>query len=200
MSQANVEIVERMTDAFNRRDVDAWMECATPDCELLPAMPKAVERAGYRGRTGVEAYVGEITETWEEYRLVPDESRDLVERVLMLGRIEVRGKGSGTPVTAIRGLLEEWLGSYKQFEMEVEVIVFDPAQALAFGDVLVGREAFRNEVTAAQEFFGARYKPSEVRAAGESQVLCRGEIGGIGAASGIEGYDRMSTLLPSATG
>lgn len=76
------------------------------------------------------------------------------------------------------------------------VIVFDPAQALAFGgDSLVGREAFRNEVNAAQQFFGARYKPSEVGAAGESQVLCRGEIGGIGAASGIEGYDRMSTLF-----
>ena len=76
------------------------------------------------------------------------------------------------------------------------VIVFDPAQALAFGgDSLVGRETFRNEVNAAQQFFGARYKLSEVRAAGESQVLCRGEIGGIGAASGIEGYDRMSTLF-----
>jgi hypothetical protein len=34
------------------------------------------------------------------------------------------------------------------------VIVFDPAQALAFGDSLVGREAFRNEVNAAQQFFG----------------------------------------------
>jgi ketosteroid isomerase-like protein len=108
VSQANVEIVKRMTDAFNRRDVDAWMECATPDCELLPAMPRAVERAGYRGRTGVEAYVGEITETWEEYRLVPDEFRDLGERVLMLGRIEVCGKGSGTPVDAPFGAISEF--------------------------------------------------------------------------------------------
>ena len=66
------------------------------------------------------------------------------------------------------------------------VIVFDPTQALAFGDSLVGREAVRHEVNAAQQFFGARYKLSEVRAAGDSQVLCRGEIGGIGAASGID--------------
>jgi len=75
------------------------------------------------------------------------------------------------------------------------VIVFDPAQALAFGERLVGRDAFRNEVKTAQQFFGARYKPSEVRLVGVSQVLCRGEIGGIGAASGMEGYDRMSTLF-----
>jgi hypothetical protein len=54
------------------------------------------------------------------------------------------------------------------------VIVFDPAQALAFGERLVGRDAFRNEVKTAQQFFGARYKPSEVRLVGESQVLCRG--------------------------
>src|SRR5436190_6912548 len=71
---------------------------ARPLTASCTAMPRAVERAGYRGCTGVETYVGDITETWEEYRLVPDEFRDLGERVLMLGRIEVRGKGSGTPV------------------------------------------------------------------------------------------------------
>lgn len=48
---------------------------------------------------------------------------------------------------------------------------------------------------ATQKFWDARYKASEVRAVGEQQVLCRGEIGGTGAASGIEGYDSMSTLF-----
>src|ERR1700745_2847346 len=81
---------------------------ATPDYELLPGMPRKKERVGYRGGTGVETYVGDITETWEEYRLVPDEFRDLGERVLMLGRIEVRGKGSGTPVDAPFGAISEF--------------------------------------------------------------------------------------------
>lgn len=38
MSVENVEIVKRAVDAFNRRDLDAFMECVTPDIEFTTAM------------------------------------------------------------------------------------------------------------------------------------------------------------------
>lgn len=48
-----------------------------------------------RGRDGMEAYFREVEETWADYRLVADEVRDLGDQVLVIGRIEVRGRASG---------------------------------------------------------------------------------------------------------
>jgi hypothetical protein len=39
-----------------------------------------------------------LRDAWEELRLVPDEFRDLGDRVLLLGKLEGRGKGSGVQV------------------------------------------------------------------------------------------------------
>jgi uncharacterized protein len=100
MSQENVEIVERAMEAFNRRDLDAYDDLFTPDFEWLPALPSNVEGDGYVAREGVERYFGEINETWEEFRVVAEEYRDLGGRVLMLGRMEGRGRGSGVKVDA----------------------------------------------------------------------------------------------------
>src|SRR6202011_4168764 len=64
-------------DAFNRRDADLIADLTTPDFEWFPALPGNVEGGGYRGREGIETYLGEIRDTWEELRVVGDEFRDL---------------------------------------------------------------------------------------------------------------------------
>jgi ketosteroid isomerase-like protein len=76
-----------------------------PDFEWFPAFPGIVEGGGYRGREGVKTYYREIDETWEEYRVFGDEFRDLGESVLLLGRLEGRGKGGGVPVTSPMGMI-----------------------------------------------------------------------------------------------
>ena len=104
MSQANVEIAKRVIDAFNRRDVDAIFECVNPDVEWLPAMPVTFGGGPLRGREGIESYIREVSDTWEEYRVVGQDFRDLgYEEVLVLSRIEGRGAGSGGLVDAAMG-------------------------------------------------------------------------------------------------
>src|ERR1700676_531299 len=105
MSQANVEIVKRAMDAFNRRDADFIVEVATADFEWFPALPGAVEGSGYRGREGIETYLMEIRDTWEEVRVLGDEFRDLGSRVLVLGRAEGRGRASGVSVETPHGFV-----------------------------------------------------------------------------------------------
>jgi|ERR1700730_14195945 len=97
MSEANVETVKQAIDAFNRRDLGNWSEIARADYTLFSPMFD-VEGNSYRGREGVETYFGEIRDAWEEYRLVAEEFRDLGDRVLVLGRLEGRGRGSGVQV------------------------------------------------------------------------------------------------------
>src|SRR5580704_2460976 len=53
MARDKVEVARRVTDAFNRRDVDgAFAELVTPDFEWYPAVVRALAGGGYRGREG----------------------------------------------------------------------------------------------------------------------------------------------------
>jgi ketosteroid isomerase-like protein len=82
------------------------------------------------------------------------------------------------------------------------VVTVDPA--LDVGGIeerIVGLEVLRHTVRAnLQDFWGGRYKATDVRAVGEHQVLCRGEWGGVGAASGIELYVSLSVLFTLRNG
>jgi ketosteroid isomerase-like protein len=99
MSQENVEVVKRAIDAFNRRDADGLAEFLTPDCEWFPAMLREVEGMSFQGREGLDEYFAAVSDTWEEFRIVVDEFRPFGDdRVLGLGRIEGRGRGSGVQV------------------------------------------------------------------------------------------------------
>jgi ketosteroid isomerase-like protein len=53
MASANVEIVKRVTDAYNRADVEAFAEVITPDFELSPWISGTVDSDSYRGREGL---------------------------------------------------------------------------------------------------------------------------------------------------
>jgi ketosteroid isomerase-like protein len=110
MSQDNVEIAKRVVDAFNRRDVEDFFLLAAPDFEWFPAMAGTVEGGGYRGRDGIEKYLVDIGEAWEEYRVFAEEFRDLDDRVVMLGRIEGRGRGSHAWIDSPTGTIFEFLG------------------------------------------------------------------------------------------
>ena len=99
MSRDKVDVVRRLADAYNRRDVDrAFAELVTCDFEWYPATTSALDGSGYRGREGLERFWSDTSENWEEFRMIADEFRDLGDRVLVLGRLKGRGKGSGAPV------------------------------------------------------------------------------------------------------
>jgi ketosteroid isomerase-like protein len=93
-----VEVAKRSVDAFNRRDVDALLDLGTPDWVLSSQLLDS--GADFRGREGIERFYAMLSESWEEFRSVVDDYRDLGDRVLLLGRNTGRGKGSGVTVDA----------------------------------------------------------------------------------------------------
>jgi ketosteroid isomerase-like protein len=83
----------------NRRDVDGlFAALATPDFEYYPAIVRTVDGGGYRGREGVERFRIDAEEHWQDLRNIAEEFRHLGDRVLVLGRLKGRGKGSGAAV------------------------------------------------------------------------------------------------------
>jgi ketosteroid isomerase-like protein len=110
MSHQNVEIVEWGLDAFNRLDTEILIGLVTLDCEWFPAMAGVIEGDAYRGIEGVERYVEEVRNTWEELHIHADDVRDLGDRVLVLGRADARGRGSGVRVSMPLGMVYEFRG------------------------------------------------------------------------------------------
>ena len=99
MARDKVDVVKRLVDASNRRDVDrAFAELLTPDFECHPAIVGALHGTVYRGREGVERFAADTSENWEELQNVAAEFRDLGDLVFVLGRLKGRGKASGAPV------------------------------------------------------------------------------------------------------
>jgi ketosteroid isomerase-like protein len=95
VSQENLELLRRGIEAWNRREVDAWLDLGTPDVEWMPAGPAAVEQAVYRGHDEVRNGIAAVFETWEVFELQEGEVRDLGESTLWLGRVRMRGNASG---------------------------------------------------------------------------------------------------------
>jgi uncharacterized protein len=99
MSQENVEVVKRLHDAFNARDLDGFSAQTTADFEWSPSMV-AIEGEVFIGRGGIEAYFARMIEGWDWFRVEDGEFRDLGDFVMWSGRLDGRGRLSGVPVSA----------------------------------------------------------------------------------------------------
>ncbi len=109
MSRENVEVATQAIDAFNGSDIDVFAALTTPDFEWSPSMA-AIDGETYRGREGIEKYFGTLDNAWEKFHILRDGFRDLGDLVVMLGRLEGRGKGSGAPVNSPLGMVFDFRG------------------------------------------------------------------------------------------
>jgi ketosteroid isomerase-like protein len=106
----HVELAKEGLEAFNRRDVEGMLATLDPEVELVP-LRAILQGERYRGYEQFKSYLTGLAEDWDEFTVAPDEFRELdSERVLILGTIHARGRGSGVEVnypaawiTTVRG-------------------------------------------------------------------------------------------------
>jgi ketosteroid isomerase-like protein len=104
MAEENVEIATQAISAFNESDIDGFAALTTPDFEWSPSMA-AIEGETFLGREGIETYFGRLSDAWEKFHIHRDRFRDSADLVVMLGRLEGRGRSSGVPVEASLGMV-----------------------------------------------------------------------------------------------
>jgi ketosteroid isomerase-like protein len=102
--EQNAEVAARAIRAFNAGEVDAFADLTTPDFEWSPSMV-AIEGETFVGREGVETYFGKLDDAWDKFHVHTDRFRHGGSRVVMLGRLEGRGKTSGVPVDSPLGMV-----------------------------------------------------------------------------------------------
>jgi ketosteroid isomerase-like protein len=99
MSQENMELVQRSFQAWNRGDVDAWLESAHPEVEWSSAIARRMEgdTTVYRGRAQMRQFWDEWHSVWD-LTIDLSEFRDLGETVVALGSMRAHGKMSGIDI------------------------------------------------------------------------------------------------------
>jgi ketosteroid isomerase-like protein len=99
-----VEIAKQAIDAFNGTEIALFTALTTPDFEWSPSMV-AIEGEIFRGREGIEKYFRSLNNGWERFHILGDAFRDVADVVIMLGRLEGRGKASGVQVVESLGMV-----------------------------------------------------------------------------------------------
>jgi ketosteroid isomerase-like protein len=85
MSQENVEVVMRAVTALLERDVETSIACCATDVEIL--LPRnLIEGGSYKGHDGLRRAFADAYETWEDLRFELRGTREIDERVVLLGR------------------------------------------------------------------------------------------------------------------
>jgi ketosteroid isomerase-like protein len=111
MSQENVETAQRVIEAWNADDLDAFLAELDPDVEWHPSIEPGLEGTAtvFRGhdgaRRGWREYRGEA---WERLVNRPQEIRDLGESVLVLGHIDLTARTTGIEFTQEIGELVDF--------------------------------------------------------------------------------------------
>ena len=110
MSQENVEMFKRAIEAYNRRDIDAFLEALDTEIELHGALQALLESEAtvYRGHEGVRQWVRDIDEALADIRLELPEVHDLGDRIVAVGRLSARGTASGAETESPFGCVVEW--------------------------------------------------------------------------------------------
>ena len=94
MSQENVEIVRRATDAYNRRDLDGFMQHWAPDAVVDWSSSRGPDAGLYRGHGEIRAFVQRFFEAWDEVRIdLVDDPTEIEEDLVIAENVtHMRGR------------------------------------------------------------------------------------------------------------
>jgi ketosteroid isomerase-like protein len=109
MSEENVQIVRRAAESFNRRDITALLLDFDADAEWVEDQ-RYPGAETFRGPSGVERSIRKWWDAWGEIAMEIDETIDLGDRVVVVGRVRARGIDSDVAVEAPFGGVYEFRG------------------------------------------------------------------------------------------
>ena len=94
MSRKNVEIVQRLYDAWARKEVPGPSGLLDPDIEYVNP-DGAIEPGTRRGLPAFAAAIEKLLEGWETWEMEPEEFFDAGDRVAVVLRYRAKARRSG---------------------------------------------------------------------------------------------------------
>ena len=106
MSQENVEVAHRTVEAFNRRDLDAFLALMDEEVEAVPRL--ASMEGKYRGYAGIRRWWESLFQGLPDFTIEVVELRDLGDLTVSVLRFRAHGAASGTPIEQRFWLVSKW--------------------------------------------------------------------------------------------
>ena len=105
MDEGYRELIERLFDAFNRRDPEVIVAVCHEEMEFYAVTAEEVGRSDpYRGSEGLRAYLDDVATVWEELLITPNEIEQREDSLLVRGRVYLRSREHG-----IRDMPTAWI-------------------------------------------------------------------------------------------
>jgi ketosteroid isomerase-like protein len=98
MSEENVELLHHAFDAFNRRDLDAFLALCDPDVEFISYLARVEGGEPYRGHDGVRDWWERLLAVYPDFKAEIEDVRDLGDRTIMRARVHGHGLESDAPM------------------------------------------------------------------------------------------------------
>jgi ketosteroid isomerase-like protein len=108
-SEQNVELHRRALEAFNTRDVEAFIAHVDPNAEYRPVLAAVGGVTVYHGHEGVRSWFEDFEEVWgKEIYVEPEVYFAVGDQTLLFYVLRARGKQSGAEVTMQFAQVASW--------------------------------------------------------------------------------------------
>jgi uncharacterized protein len=104
VSQPNIDLVRRNHDAYNRRDLETYLDTVAPDVVFQSRFSGLNQRV-YRGHDGVRRYFEELDEIWSSYEMRLERVLEVGDLVIALFQLQAVGRESGLELQEQSGVV-----------------------------------------------------------------------------------------------
>jgi len=127
MSEQSAGLVERLYEAFNRRDPEEIAAVCDETMEFFPVVTaEAIGRdAPYVGPNGLHEYLADAAKVWEELLITPSRIEQRGDRLLVRGRVYARSRELG-----IRDMPVAWIWEVRGDRIVRGEVFPDPEHAV----------------------------------------------------------------------
>ena len=127
MDDRSRECVERLFDAFNRRDVEGIVELCDEEMEFFAVTAEEVgRREPYVGSAGLRAYLDDVATVWEDLLVTPKQVEQRPDGSLLVrGRVYLRSRALG-----IRDMPTAWIWDLRDGRFTRGQVFIDPEEAI----------------------------------------------------------------------
>jgi ketosteroid isomerase-like protein len=94
-AEENVALARAFAEAFNRGDADWILDHIADDIEFEPQRAATEGEDAFHGRDGMKRFLKDNEESFDVFHVSITETRSIEDRVVGVGAIRIRGKGSG---------------------------------------------------------------------------------------------------------
>ena len=125
MSEQNVELYRRGIEAFNQRDLEAFLALADPDVVGISRV-LAIEAESYRGHDGTREWWNDLLGVFPDFRIEVVWVRDAGNLTVSELRNSAHGEGGTAPLEEFVWQVSEWRDGrvvrWQMYESEQEAI------------------------------------------------------------------------------